>query len=270
MLLSRASLSCLGVIAIVASPSGVAALHPDVDRGRALFEEGALDEALAAYASALEAERLTRDDLVSLTEGRILIYYARSWADPLRTELATLAAIDPEHHFGAEAPPELIRAFEEAVERSPGAIAIEVETTRRGSSVRVAMRVRNDVTSSARRVELHARPSGGAFETSDGELTLRIGSTPIVEYYAVVYGPGDAILASTGSPESPRQASAVLATARPPADDGDSTWLWIGIAAGGAVLAAGVALVVLFATMEPDELQSGMPTYPMVPPPPAP
>lgn len=264
-IVGQSAICCLAVWGFCAVAS---AQHPIVERGRSALEEADFQGALTAFDEAERAADLQRADLVRLVEGRALANLALGRPAAVETEMANLAAIDPEHQFSAEAPPEAQEHFDRARASSPGPIRVLVESTPQPGGLALTATVENDGRSLARRVRLVARPTGGAWQTSDdGSLTLQAAGGTRIDYYAVAIGPGGAPIAEAGTRASPLHVVAggsSLSGGNGGGGGGGAgvPWLWVG---AGAAAVAVVVVVVLVASSSGDTLSDDtQPSAPVV------
>jgi hypothetical protein len=252
----------------LASP---ASAHPDVDRGRARYEQADLDGALRAFARAESADDLSRSDLLELLESRVMVQIARGDQAAADQDLARIRSIDPDHEFGRDVPPDVVESFRAL--GSADALAVSADGLSDDGAVVLTARVTNDPTSLIREVRIHARTPGGEWETEVGER-MQLDADD-VEFWAEAVGPGGAVLATAGQPDDPmritggvtgRSTLPVLLDTDGPDDatatddsDGASPLPWI---VAGGVVAAGivVALVLLTGGGGEHDTQPAFPT----------
>lgn len=228
-----------------------AAAHPLVEDGLEHLRAADFRAAMSTFDRAEAATDLTLPDVVLLLEGRAMAALAMGDEAAEAENLARLAALEPDHRFGPEAPPEIRTAFDRARAAHPARLTLEVRSTRQDDAVVLEVVVGGDPGGLVRSVRLSARPAGGAWRDWD-EPTAHVPARPdqVVEAHASARGPGGAVIADAGTRASPNRI--------PPASGGDgggggsggngddqdgggaATWAWIG--AGAAVVAAAVVL----------------------------
>jgi hypothetical protein len=242
-------------------------LHPAVREGRKRYEQADLEGALQSFERALRSGELSRRDLKAVYEGRVLVHLAQMRRPAIQKQLQNLALIDPEHEFGPEVPPDVVREFRRTVERLPGPIALQVHTEAVPGQVTLRPKVRHDRASLVKRTEVRARTKGGQWRRAvEGPLSMPVLSEGVVQYYAVAVGPGGARLAHVGTREQPRETRvAAPRTSSAGTDSGGARrpWLYGGLAAGAAAVAAAVVVGVLV-SQDDGGSDRTQPSYPSV------
>ncbi len=247
-----------GVALLCASP---AAAHPEVEAGRALYAEADLTGALEAFDRAEQATDLTREELAQMLETRVLVHLALGHDEAAQADLERLASFDPQHAFGAETPPEVVRDFDEVRAASGGPVEVRVHSEPDRGAVRIAAHVEHDTRDIVRAVRIHYRVGAADWETAEGEATVQAGGEP-VEYWAEAVGPGGAVVATHASAVSPRRVEpAAPVVVGGEAEGGVAPWVWI----GGGVLAAGIVVAVIaLAASGGGPSDQTQPSYPAV------
>jgi hypothetical protein len=149
----------------------------------------------------------SRDALVRTLVLRALVAYADERLGALEEAVRALVSLGlSERPQGL--PPPVARRYEEVrASQAPIALLGEAVVSVRGGSRRIgiAPRVTGDATGLVRRVEVRARLPGQRFRLLEGDLKLELPHLDAarVEYVLVAYGPGDALVASQGSEDSP-------------------------------------------------------------------
>lgn len=258
---SLAILSTAGLMFV----SATALAHPIVEQGRQQASDADFDAALASFAAALEADGLTREDLIQLYETRAYVYYATGNREALQADVARLAALDPEHGFEVSIPPEVSDLYRTAVDHSDGRLSLDGQPS---ESVTGVVEVRAIVTGDAedlvRRVRIFIRTAGGPWAEGGNSVQLpsRIGES--VEWYAEALGPGGAVVANIGSATAPmhhaRNGDSDLGTTDGlDSAEGDGVPLWVWIAGGAGIALVTVLAIVLLAgeSLSDDTQPSG-------------
>ena len=245
----------------------VARAHPAIDEAVSLYERAEFTRAQAALDEAARSGQLDRDDVLLLLSTQALVRYALRNTDAMERALTRLASIDPEHTWGPATPPDVLAAFQRAVDASGGAVAVTVSARARGSDVEIAIAVAHDDAGLVEATELGVRVAG-VWRVADGTTLTVPRDGDVVAYYAVARGPGGAELARAGSAEAPLTTELPRLAPEPPPrsepnphveplsvappetprpSSGSSPWPWIGIGAGLAV-AAGVVIAIVLAS----------------------
>ncbi len=233
-------------LALVLGVTASASANDDLEHAIAAFNEADFDGALAAFARAEASERLTREELTELLARRAGVHVALGNDEATRTDLATLAALEPNFVFGAWAPPQLRERFEQS--RGEATRPTLAVTTHEGSDGRVfEASVDGAPDGLVRDTRIYVREPGalewssiGSGETADGE---------VLEYYAEAIGLGGVVVARVASREQPRRVGELAA---PTVEDGGSrSWRWW-VIGGAAALAIGVVVGVAVAASGGD------------------
>jgi len=260
----RRTVSLLAVLMALTAPATLCA-HPRVQAGLERLNEADFRAALAAFDEAEAADDLTVADLEALLEGRAMAGLALGDDAAVTTALRRLAAIDPEHRFGAAAPPEIRASFERVGNAQSARLALSLRSRRETDTVAIEAEVAGDPGGLVRSVDLSARVPGGEWRRSTGRrLRLRAAPTDTVQAFATARGPGGAPVAAAGS------AAAPIELAPPdtgPAGEqgarehrgGAGAWVWIG--AGAALVTAAIVLTVVAvsASGQSDRTQVSIP-----------
>lgn len=246
----------------LALASGPARAHPALDEARALLANADFTAALEAFDRAESTGTLTRAEVIELCEGRALVHLAQGNAAAMHRELGCIAALEPEHRFGREAPPDLREAYRTVRERSGGPLQLEVRATSSSSGLVLRGELSNAPAGLVREVRVSGRAGRGPWRSAVAELPIAATrGAPTLEAYASAIGPGSAVLATAGSEANPRRLSApggagsmaapdgpgepVERVAVPEEEDdrssgGGGPWIWVGVGAGVLLLAGGV------------------------------
>jgi hypothetical protein len=251
-LLRALSLALLCVIV-----PAVAKAHPDLERGKSLAADLELLPALTAFDAALATGSLTRDELVSLLDERILVLYGLRRRNELHDDLVWLSALEPDHHLDLRAPPELIAIWTTVRDQSRGPLALTLEARQAGGTL-----------------SAEARPSG---TVPNGDLDTRIyvrdGLRPYKQYgaslkeparegaryglYAEAVGLGGVVVARAHGPEEPLvlQASTAPAPLAPVPVQPSWARRHRGLLIGGAIvlLAAGAVTAGILVKASQDD-----------------
>lgn len=242
-----------------------AAAHSDVDEGKELLMEAEFERALEAFERAARSNDLTREELIELLSARSLVHLALDDAAALRLDLRRLASLDREHRWGREAPPELTQAFADTLTVIEGELSVTSEVNAVPGGIEVRGEAQADHGGLVREVWIHARSRAGSYHRMS-RSTQVLPEGERLYYYVVAIGPGNAIVASLGSDDSPLISTPALAgPSLIHQDDGEdgglSPWLWVGVGAGILVVAGVILAVVLAGSASPDGTQ---PEAPMV------
>lgn len=229
-----------------------------IDEARSLYDAARFVDAIAAYDRALDAESLTREDVLTILRGRALANLAASRESTADRDIRTLLSLDPDATLGDEAPPAVQRHVDELRESARAPLAVSGTAIPTSERWTVQVVVRGDIGRLVQRLAVFRRDEGG-FEPSETERrTVEYPPSSTLTYYVVAYGPGDAVLATHGSAESPVEVDGGMdpVVEDPPVEEPpieelpiedpppprDRRNLWIGLGAGGAAL-----LVILIA-----------------------
>ncbi len=230
--------------ASVAWPA-VALAHPLVDEGRRLYEEAEFVSALDALGRAEAQTDLTLADLEALLAQRVLVQVALGNQDAVRADLRRLLAVAPDHTLARGAPPEVARLFTELRAESTGSVRVVASTDAAAASVTITVRAENDWASLVRTVRTSARVVGTADWDVATDAPLLVPTVPgdRVEYFVEAIGPGGAVLAQSGSAESPLRAAA--GAGAEVASSGEIWPIIVGVVVGLVVVGVAVAVAVV-------------------------
>ncbi len=240
----RKDLVVIGIFAFGLCYADAAKAHPLLDKAIDAYEGADFDAALDAFTEAEGRSDLSAEDLLRLFEWRALVYHAMDDEVRMRADLRRLASIKPTYRLGRIAPPAVSSAFDDVREAIAGGIDIELYAESLPGRLRIVAQVRRDVTNIGRSLEIHSRVEDGDWKTSVGErAVVSHAKGGMVDYYAVLVGPGGAIVTSAGSAKQPRRSEVprdeeALAAQGPGVPT--SAWISWGIA-GGALVGAAVA-----------------------------
>ncbi len=237
--------------ACVALLPGVALAHPLLDEAQGKYEEADFEGALDALTRAEASQDLTRSDLVSVYELRILVHLGIGEDEAVDTDLRRLLTISPGHDFSDAMPPEILRRASQIREELGGQIGVTVRASPSAAGVSLSAEVARDPEQLTREVRIMSRVGDGRWQTTTGD-SLELAGDQEIEFYGQAIGPGGVILATDGSEASPRTWDG---------SNGSSPWLWIGIGAGVAAVAVLTVVIVVVATSGSDQTR---PTLPMV------
>ncbi len=257
----------------------------DVDRGRELLQEADFEGALAAFEQAEAAGGLDRDCVVRMLEGRVLAHHGLGHRGAMEQALVALAALDPEHAFGPEVPPEVRERFVQLAGASDGALGVRVSLLRGGQGLTLVARPLRAPPGLVRQVRLLARVGEeGAWKEGTGSVDLpEAESSDPVAWLVELVGPGGAVLlrdegtATLGQPpteatvtqdgvedeETPEQDASATGEAgplreappRPDESDGGSGGLWIGLGVGAVAVVGAVVAAVLLTSGGSDQTE---------------
>ncbi len=233
-----------------------------VEQGYALYEDAQFGKALEAFERATEGDGLSRNSLIALLEGRALVHFAMRQTQPMEQSLVQLASIDPKHAFGSAAPPEVMVAFQTALQRIRGQIRIEIKRESIFEGELLQTQVRNDVGDLVRQVRVYARTRRGAWSQGVGLLRVHAPRYETVEYYAIAIGPGGAHVAALASSGKPATFTVGVANIIPPAsvavrtEEGVHPLVWMGIGAAIGALITGAVVLIVNEVSEDDKATS--------------
>lgn len=252
--------------------------------GRRALESADFQRALRAFDRAERTERLDREGLVALAEGRVIARFALGTAARARRDLEILAELDPGHAFPVEAPPEVAEALAATVREAGGGLAVELRWEDAPEASTLSVEVQRDAAALVREVRVIARVGEGAWEThAERRVTLAHPPGAVVAVYVELLGPRDVVLRSEGSASAPilhgeparvgevlaqpvadeRQPRPVVADGSVAASGGsDDVALAVGLGVGAAALVAVAVVVgVVLGTQTSSQTQ---PTTPIV------
>lgn len=221
--------------------------HALIAEARNQYEEGEVEQALETVSRAEHTSDLSRENLLSLLELRILILRARGDDEQVSQELQRLASIAPDRAPADEFPPALRERLAGVRATLPGGLSVQARANATATGVEVTAEARNDVASVVREVRVYARAPDSAWSDGLDRLDVPVTSGR-VDYYAVAVGPGGAPVAEHGSAEEPRVFLFPELRANGSSGEAVSPWVWVGITAGAAAVVAAVVVVVVLAT----------------------
>jgi len=279
------------VLLLFTGPLSLARAHSDVDEGRRLAQEADFEGAAAAFDRAEASSSLTHEDLVFLLEGRALVHMALGQQPALERTLTALASVAPTHRMGRDLPPDLRAAFARALQASPGPLALETAASWRDDGLVLDARLLHDSGGLLRGVRVAWRADSGPWAVATAVPAVLGGpAARTVDYHVVAIGPGGAPLATRGSAREPLQetrpgaisdgarvpdpvvaarAATPVPTGSPvlapvadeePEDDSATPWPWI---IGGAVVLAGIAVVVAILLIPGSDTRPSFPSFPL-------
>ena len=281
----RTTVGVLGLAWLLAGAGLARADSSDVARGRELLQEADFEGALAAFEQAEAAGGLDRDDVVRMLEGRVLAHHGLGHRGAMEQALVALVALDPEHAFGPEVPPEVRDRFAQLAEASGGPLGVRVSLLRGGQGLTLMARPLRAPPGLVRQVRLLARVGEeGAWKEGIGSVDLpEAEPSDPVAWLVELVGPGGAVLlrdegtATLGQPPTEatvaqdaveaegvpeEDASAVdesgplqEAPPRPGESDGGSSGLWIGLGVGAVVVVGAVVAAVLLTSNGSDQTE---------------
>ncbi|MBX3274593.1 MAG: hypothetical protein KF729_30285 [Sandaracinaceae bacterium] len=252
---TRVATSAAWLTLVLSLPAAAQDAAGALEAARAEMAGARFAEAAARLdAAAAAPDGLDRPALVTLLRLRALARHALRDADAARADLVALLSLEPGATLGAEAPPSLTRALEEARASSGPGLRVDAEASRSAGGFTVSSRASGDPAGLVRRLRVLAlredtvEPHEGARVEIAGEGTLR--------YVVEAIGPGGAVLATAGTPSAPRELRAEPARVAAPRaaseEGGDDTALIVGIGAGAAAVIAGVAIALAILLAVPD------------------
>ncbi len=281
----RWSAAVFGVAWLLAGAGLARADAGDVARGRELLQEADFEGALAAFEQAEAAGGLDRDDVVRMLEGRVLAHHGLGHRGAMEQALVALVALDPEHTFGPEVPPEVRERFAQLAEASAGPLGVRVSLLRGGEGLTLVARPLRAPPGLVRQVRLLARVGEeGAWKEGTGSVDLpEAEPSDPVAWLVELVGPGGAVLlrdegsATLGQPpaeatvaqdgvedeEAPEEDGSAAGEAgplreappRPDESDGGSSGLWIGLGVGAVVVVGAAVAAVLLTSGGSDQTQ---------------
>lgn len=182
--------------------------HAQLATGRSALDEADFQRAIRAFDRAERSERLDRDGLVSLFEGRVIARFALGARGRAHDDLVRLASIDPAHTFPVEAPPEVAAAFREVVTEAGGGLGASLVWSDGTDTSTLRVTVVRDPGSLVRAVRVRTRVGERVWRTT--QVSARGGEVPvphppelIVSAYAELLGARDVVLGHEGSAEEP-------------------------------------------------------------------
>lgn len=238
---------------------GSASAQDPLSAARAELDAARFEDALRLYDALASADAgLDRGALVRLLRDRALARAALRDHDGARADLTALFSLDPEAQLGDEAPPSL-RVLAEEVRTQTGApLAVRAEASPVDGGYVIRTEVEGDPAGVLREIRIRELRDGGV-ETHTGER-VHVATDGALRYVVEAVGWGGAVVASIGTPTSPRIIGPAASPMAPPPPDGDDDvglWVGVGVGAGVAVALAVVLAVVL--TMPSDTTQPGVP-----------
>ena len=277
MLARRIGSLAVLVATMVATTLGLATpAEAQLDAGRRALAQADFQRAIRAFDRAERTETLDREGLISLYEGRVIARFAVGTRSRAQRDLQILGALDPDHGFPVEVPPEVGEALAAVVRASGGGLGAELAWSDEAGGSVLRVTVLRDVADIVRDVRVHTRVGDGAWSTSSTrEVHVAHGEGVVVSAWVELLGAHDVVLAaeasetapSTHGEVTPTSSSVVAATepvaAGPPllrdadTNEGDDALaLGLGLGLGGAALvAAAVVLGVVFGTQTSSDTQ---------------
>ena len=259
----------LGVLVTLLCTPALA--HPQLDDAIVLARDAEFESALEAFERALASHELTRDELLELLSERILVHQAVRDLASLERDLLRLAALDPEHDLGPNAPPDLRERWRAAAQRSRGPLGLQVRARAVAGGVRVEAELTGGIEGVAFPLQIALRAPGGTWlRTNANQAVYPVPVQGVAEYYVLAMGPGGVVVASDGTPASPRRLEVERAPApsalpqpepatEPPPVQPARTRLWIGVGAGGAVAVGTAVLIAVLAGRGERDSRIGSP-----------
>lgn len=232
------------------------AAHAQLDEGRRRLEQADFTRAVRAFDRAERGAHLTRDELLSIYEGRAMARWAQGNERQAQHDLIALAEVDPHHAFPPEAPPELGEAFAEAAR--DGGLSLQLSFVDAPGSATLTVDTHHDDAGLVRALRTHVRVADGAWAESDSStVRVEVAEHDAVEAWVEAIGPGGAVIATSGSESAPIvHGGGPIAELEPPApapvatsvfvepsEHHDDTPLWIGIGIGIGVLVLTAVIV---------------------------
>ncbi len=277
----------VGLGLLLAGGQRVRADASDVARGRERLQEADFEGALAAFEQAEAAGGLDREAVVELLEGRVLAHHGLGHRGAMEQALLALVALDPQHRFGPEVPPEVRARFEQLAEASGGPLGVHVALLRGEAGLTLVARPLRAPPGLVRQVRLLARVGEeGAWKEGTGSVDLpQADPSARVAYLVELIGPGEAVLlreegvatlgsrsaeaapsppagssgsTSGGTPTPEEAASQGPLRQVPPKEEaahGGSAGLWIGLGAGAVVVAGALVAAVLLGSGGSDQTE---------------
>jgi len=253
----------LTALSVLLEPSQALA-HPALERATAAADEGHFAEALTILDETLRGTGLTRTELVDALRQRVLLHFALGQSDALLRDARTLLTIEPEVVLGEAAPPELEERVRAAAHE---VVALSAHVTRESlaGGLRVSLQT-SELDPNLFRTEIGIRSADSPWQTTSGrELRYPASQGVTLDYYAVVIGPGGAVVAGEGAVDAPLEYQMPaappppMASTEPPPpshalNDGRQKWWWIG--GGSLAIVATVVVVSLFAAREDRSSES--------------
>ena len=273
-----ASAMRLGVLLCVLSVSLVASeAHAQLDEGRRRLEHADFTRAVRAFDRAERGAHLTRDQLLSIYEGRAMARWAQGNERQAQHDLIALAEVDPHHAFPPEAPPELGEAFADAAR--DGGLSLQLSFVDAPGSATLTVDTHHDDAGLVRALRTHVRVADGAWTESDSStVRLDVAEHAAVEAWVEAIGPGGAVIATSGSEGAPIvHGGGPIAELQPPtpmpaptsvfvepSERHDDTPLWIGIGVGIAALVVAAVIICLVVGTSQGPSDQTQPDAPVV------
>ncbi len=281
MLAERTGRLALLVATMAAITWGVSApAEAQLAAGRRALDAADFQRAIRAFDRAERSERLDRDELVSLYEGRIIARFAVGTRSRAQRDLQILGSLDPQHAFPVEVPPEVGEALATTVRESGGGLGVTLAWSDDAAGSTLTVEVVRDPAEIVTGVRVHTRAGDAAWsEATTREVRVSHGADQLVGAWVEVLGPRGVVLLREGSEASPSVHGELPQVITPPvvdmivppppqeeiapvASNDDGLALGLGLGLGGAALvAAGVVLGLVFGTQTSSDTQ---PTLPMV------
>lgn len=244
--------------------------------GRRALERADFQRAIRAFDRAERTERLDRDGLISLYEGRVIARFAVGTRARARRDLQILGALDPAHTFPVEVPPEVGEALATTVRESGGGLGATLTWRDEGEGSTLTIEVARDPAEIVRAVRVHTRVGDGAWSTSAArEVRVAHGEGVIVAAWVELLGERDVVLAHEATEAAPNLHGEALPPPRPLEEEppivieepptettsnDDALALGLGLGLGGAALVAvGVVLGIVFGTQTSPDTQPSLP-----------
>lgn len=265
----------------VASTMGFAALlvaapaEAQLAAGRRALGQADFQRAIRAFDRAERTERLDREGLIALYEGRIIARFAVGTRARARRDLQILGSLDPQHTFPVEVPPEVGEALAVTVSESGGGLGATLTWRDDAEGSTLTVEVARDPAEIVRGVRVHTRAGDASWSTSEArEVRVTHGDGVIVSAWVELLGEHDVVLAHQATeavpdvhgelpPPRPVLEQTPIAIEDTPTEDassGDGLALGLGLGLGGAALVAvAVVLGVVFGTQTSEDTQPSLP-----------
>lgn len=251
--MSALALASLGVALPAVAQDPLATARAELDSAR-FAEAVRLYDEIAAAESGLD-----RDSLVRLLRDRALARAALRDHDGARADLAALFSLEPDAELGSEAPPSLRRLADQVRAASEGPLELRAEAIPVDGGFEIRAEV-DDPAGLVREVRVLELTESGV-QAHTGPV-VRIATSGQLRYLVEAVGGGGAIVASIGTPSTPRTVGSALVAAPPmaPAAGGDDSGLWIGVGVGAGVAVALAVVLAVVLAVPSDQTQ---PSFPM-------
>jgi hypothetical protein len=238
----RSSLRAVGALLLSAAllaQSAPAAAHPDLDRGKELAADLDLAPALAAFQAALVSGTLTRAELITLLDERVLVLYGLRRRTELHEDMLWLSALEPDHRLDLRAPPELIAMWTSVRDQARGPLSLNLRAELDGDALKAEALPAGTVPETGLDTRVYLRDGLRSYKQYGPSLREPARAGARYGLYAETIGLGGVVVAHAYTAEEPLEvqgARSALPAAATPVERESWAKAHRGWLIGGAVL----------------------------------